>query len=302
MKCKFCGAILEEGAIFCAECGTRVGNSADVRRCTNCGAPMEADAVFCAECGTRIPQTAPVQNTPVRPVYENPVMQTPQPAVPKTKALNTTSLILLGVIGVFAVVLIVLLLKMFVLDSPKTEPANEASNAAAEVTAQPSELDNATTTDQTNAASAVPAPPVFNKVEVSSTRGNDVSSKGEVVNYHSSYLVDGIMENCWTPNRHQDSAPWIILRADTLQHVTGIRFTDGYFKSMETYTKNRRIAKVEISYKGGSMIYDCTEHVFGQMQDVVLPIPVDTDYIKINILDTLSGEWHDICVSEIQVY
>lgn len=54
MKCKKCGAELENGVLFCRECGNRVVVSDEVRICTECGANVAADAIFCPECGTRL--------------------------------------------------------------------------------------------------------------------------------------------------------------------------------------------------------------------------------------------------------
>lgn len=53
MKCKKCGAELEEGVLYCRECGTKVTNG-EIRICTECGSTVAGDAIFCPECGTRL--------------------------------------------------------------------------------------------------------------------------------------------------------------------------------------------------------------------------------------------------------
>ena len=57
--CRQCNSPLEDGAIFCTECGTPVApveEKAEVFAgvCPNCGATLEDNAIFCTECGTKI--------------------------------------------------------------------------------------------------------------------------------------------------------------------------------------------------------------------------------------------------------
>ena len=53
MKCSKCGADLEEGVLFCRECGTRV-DAPQKRFCRECGAALTGSAKFCTECGAKI--------------------------------------------------------------------------------------------------------------------------------------------------------------------------------------------------------------------------------------------------------
>lgn len=53
MKCRKCGAELEDGVLYCRECGNRVASD-EVRICIECGATVAGDAIFCPECGTRL--------------------------------------------------------------------------------------------------------------------------------------------------------------------------------------------------------------------------------------------------------
>ena len=49
-----CGAPIQWGSHFCANCGRPVGEE-PVVSCSNCGNAIPADAQFCANCGTAVP-------------------------------------------------------------------------------------------------------------------------------------------------------------------------------------------------------------------------------------------------------
>lgn len=50
-KCKYCGAQVEDGYLFCTECGKPIlqGNN-----CPHCGASIDDDDAFCCNCGKKI--------------------------------------------------------------------------------------------------------------------------------------------------------------------------------------------------------------------------------------------------------
>jgi len=52
-----CGAPIQWGTHFCANCGRQVGEE-PVVSCPNCGNALPADAQFCASCGTAVPSAA----------------------------------------------------------------------------------------------------------------------------------------------------------------------------------------------------------------------------------------------------
>ena len=52
-----CGAPIQWGSHFCANCGRPVGEE-PVVACPNCGTALSADAQFCANCGTPVPDSA----------------------------------------------------------------------------------------------------------------------------------------------------------------------------------------------------------------------------------------------------
>jgi hypothetical protein len=49
--CPNCGPRPEVDAVFCSDCGTRVGAAG---ACASCGAPLAPDGAFCEGCGTRV--------------------------------------------------------------------------------------------------------------------------------------------------------------------------------------------------------------------------------------------------------
>lgn len=58
-KCAKCGALVEEGAKFCPECGAKVASSSDMTVCPKCGTSVPSSAKFCSNCGTTLSCTCP---------------------------------------------------------------------------------------------------------------------------------------------------------------------------------------------------------------------------------------------------
>ena len=147
----------------------------------------------------------------------------------------------------------------------------------------------------------LPPPPAFTENSASSTRGADYTA-GYANYYYASYAVDGDMTTAWSCDRNIELTPTYMFRAPTRQHVSGVKLTNGYCKSSQTYYKNRRVTRVEISYEGGSQIADLQQDAYRVMQDIPLTAPADTAYISIRVLDSVYGDWKDIAISEISVY
>ncbi|MBQ3426404.1 MAG: protein kinase [Clostridia bacterium] len=143
--------------------------------------------------------------------------------------------------------------------------------------------------------------PVFDHVSASSTRGTDYTS-GVAVNYFPEYAVDGDYSTAWSSDRFIELTPTITLSSETKQHVSGVRMSNGYFKSETTYVRNRRITKVSVEYEGGSKTQEMSINMYRVMQDIEFDEPVDTTYIKIHVLESYYGDWKDINISEIEVY
>ena len=300
---------MPEGAYFCGECGTLVNQAETVAQepqqgnnnaweqqesvqqaaetpcyCTNCGAAVSANEGFCGNCGARIDEIGDFN-----PVYAGNAVPTGQKS---NKGLIIAVIVLAAilVIGIAAVFMFIIYPQM----SGNTAPSPETTIIPAATEAP------VATPEPTPTPTPIP-PPKFTGVTASSTRGVDYT-KGTAVYYPATNMLDGDVTTCWSCDRNIELTPTVRLYADTPQHVTGIKMSNGYFKSEETYTRNRRITKVRVSYNGGSQEVDMSIDMYRVMKDIVLPAPVDTDYIEIKVLESYSGDWKDVCISEIEVY
>ena len=146
-----------------------------------------------------------------------------------------------------------------------------------------------------------PPAPSFPNVSASSTRGADYTA-GYANYYYVSYICDGDYTTAWTCNRNVELTPSITFTAPTKQHVSGIKMANGYFKSEQTYTRNRRISKVMVTYEGGSKTVDLNINSYRIMQDIPFDTPADTSYVAVKVLDTVYGDWKDVAISEIEIY
>lgn len=146
-----------------------------------------------------------------------------------------------------------------------------------------------------------PPAPSFPNVSASSTRGADYTA-GYANYYYVSYICDGDYTTAWTCNRNVELTPSITFTAPTKQHVSGIKMANGYFKSEQTYTRNRRVSKVMVTYEGGSKTVDLNINSYRIMQDIPFDTPADTSYVTVKVLDTVYGDWKDITISEIEIY
>ena len=55
MKCWNCGAELQDGVLYCRECGSKVAQQSDVKIfCKQCGHELQQDVLFCSYCGARV--------------------------------------------------------------------------------------------------------------------------------------------------------------------------------------------------------------------------------------------------------
>lgn len=69
IKCKECGAVLDDSMKFCTECGAKLENEANAHVCPHCGASIREGASFCVECGGQLNVPIDVANA-VSPTYD----------------------------------------------------------------------------------------------------------------------------------------------------------------------------------------------------------------------------------------
>lgn len=291
MKCETCGAMLADGAYFCPECGSLVSSNTndknnantqdgiqtstnspetqtrtDSGQCTKCGAELKPGEKFCSACGHKAEIYATVGET----------------------AKKNTSVIVVIVVAFVAVLACAVCAAMLVINGGllKSEPV-----PSVQPTASPTALPTATPYQK----------PSFTNISATSVRPVDYTS-GSAIYYPVENAVDGDFSTCWSSDRNYELTPTLTLSAATPQHVKGIRLSNGYFKSWETYTRNRRITRAEIIYEGGSKVVNMSIDSYRIMHDIPFDTPVDTTYIKIHVIDTYYGDWKDICISEVEIY
>lgn len=270
---------MSDNDMFCPLCGTKKTEPSGTY-CNNCGTELFPSDTFCPSCGNRV--DSPVIPNPAMPKQYNAPAYPERP--PKSNTGTTVAIVILSVI-----IAVALGFGAYMLIS------NHSRNDASDV--YYTEHDSMSEPLPTS----TPNPPKFNRVSASSTRGYDTSN-GVIVNYYPEYAVDGDITTAWTPDRSTDPVPVLTLHADTEQYVHGIRMTNGYCKSEKTYSRNRRITRVLISYSGGSKEASFGIDNYRAMLSVKLDEPVYTDYISITVLDSYYGDWKDIAISEVEVF
>lgn len=233
--------------------------------CKKCGRPIRSGMNFCDQCGSSVKQNN---------------------ALPIVIALT-------------AAIGIVLLIGVFVLFFLFRNNGNDQVDRSYGMEPMKPHIQE---TEAPSAEESDSVPPDFSEVSATSYRSSDTDSGGNTYHYFPRYATDGDWSTCWATNPNNDPTPSITLKSNTPQHVTGIRFSNGYFRTKETYTKNRRITKAVIFHDEGSQTIFCSPDQYGVLQEITLEHPVDTSYITLQVLESVDGGWHDISISEIEVF
>lgn len=319
MNCQRCGCSVSNGDMFCPECGAKIEqqaaysgqeynmgngqggyqNGGETKFCPNCGTVMPEGDRFCPNCGTDTNAPSSVGYKEGEKSY----------ALPPQKKNNTAVIvaIIIGAIVIIAGIFSVPKIVDYILE------VNESTGFESGGSGGSSKKDDESDKDDENESEddkekekekeKTYAPPAFESLNATSTRGADKdSATGQYVYYYPSYICDGDFSTAWSSNRNIELTPTFTFSSNEKQHVSGLRMTNGYCKSEKTYTKNRRITRVRVTYEGGEVTQDFSIENYRNMIDVPFPSAVDTTYVSIQVLDTHYGDWKDIAISEVEFY
>jgi len=97
---------------------------------------------------------------------------------------------------------------------------------------------------------------------------------------------------------------YLTLEFETPQTVEFLQIFPGNAKSRELYQQNERIKKARIKFSNGkSVTYEFDDDYNQKYQFIWLNKPVETQSIKIEVLEVYPGETYmDLCVSEVHAY
>lgn len=234
--------------------------------CKKCGTPIRSGMNFCDQCGVSVKK-----NNNVLPI----------------------------VIALVAAIVIIFLIGVFVMFFLFHNSGNRQADRSYGIEPMKPHVSETETPSVKEAKSVHPE---FSEVSATSYRNSDTDSVGNTYHYFPHYATDGDWSTCWATDPGNDPTPCITLKSNTPQHVTGIRFSNGYFRNRETYAKNRRITKAVIFHDEGSQTVFSSPDQYGVLQEITLEHPVDTSYITLQVLESVDGGWHDISISEIEVF
>lgn len=184
--------------------------------------------------------------------------------------------------------------------TPQTTTVPTTTTAAPTTTEKVTTTTSKSTTTTTTEADEFEIP-VFTRVSASSVLGDQLGK-----NYKPENLIDCDTTTAWVENASGDGiGEWVLLEADSPQTVSGMHIANGYWSRDDLYEKNSKITRLKLSFSDGSECeYNITAYPSrGSWNVILLPEPVRTTYIRIEILAAETGSLYtDTCVSEIEVF
>ncbi|HAM15736.1 MAG TPA: hypothetical protein DCP91_07745, partial [Eggerthellaceae bacterium] len=147
-------------------------------------------------------------------------------------------------------------------------------------------------------------PPVFTSFTASS-----VSTADTIDAYGPQMAMDGNAKTAWNTDGESvgdGTGQWMQLAASDPQRVSGISILPGFCKDRDTWAKNRRPHAITVSFSDGSSFSAELADKYNKYQELSLPAPVDTTFVRITVdstyAPTYSGRCYDDCtISEIRI-
>ena len=119
--------------------------------------------------------------------------------------------------------------------------------------------------------------------------------------YYPENLLDNNLSTAWNlPSR--GIGEWVEFKADKDYIVNGISIMNGYTKSEDIFSKNNRVKDISIYIN--NKVYNFTlEDIYRKTQEIRFSTPELTDTIKIQIDSVYDGiKYDEACISEIDIY
>ena len=145
--------------------------------------------------------------------------------------------------------------------------------------------------------------PRFSSADASSILA-PVYSDNTKYSYYANNVLDGNLSTCWCEGKENNGEnEYITLRANSKQQLKEIDIYNGLYKDEELFYKNCRVKKCRIEFSDGTSMETTLDGEYkNQPCKIRLDNFVETDFIKITILSTYSGnKYSDTCISEIEV-
>ncbi len=155
--------------------------------------------------------------------------------------------------------------------------------------------------------SSASQPNAYNYAFFNIEASNTLEPQGD--NHYEAYLVqDGDPNTAW--NCQGGVGEWIMLSANNVEQVNGLRILNGYTKFNNNnwlYFLNNRPKDITIAFSDGTLTSCTLEDYFDgdnyYYQNITFARPKQTTFIKIFINSVYNGtKWNETCISEIEVY
>lgn len=133
-------------------------------------------------------------------------------------------------------------------------------------------------------------------------KSQSVIASSEHKDYKASNVDDRDYSTAWVEDKPDSGiGESVIVNFDGEVEISGLEILNGYGKSKELYYANNRVKKIRIELSDGTAYErNLLDGNYEGPTSVLLPEKVNTEYIKVTILDVYRGsEYDDTCISEI---